>query len=187
MWSFQHQAVVPVSGVAAFMTRLQAQAGMGARALEFDILPGARSGEVRCAVWSEIGIDKALWTAAAKRMKAGFEHCVPLNVPAPNLLGKLQASMCNQTSELIFPGTRSPSSHMSLTAVPRRMRVPATAHGFRSSFRDWAAELTAYPNEVAERALAHAVSDKVEAACRRGDLFDERVAVMADWAQLLGG
>jgi integrase len=181
----QHHAAVPVGGVAAFMKLLHAQAGMGARALEFAVLTAARSGEVRGATWSEIDFDKALWTVAAPRMKSGREHRVPLNLPALGVLRILQTSTGHQPSELIFPGTRGPLSDMSLTAVLRRMQVPATAHGFRSTFRDWAAEFTAHPNEVAEMALAHAVGDKVEAAYRRGDLFDKRVALMADWARFL--
>jgi integrase len=181
----QHHAAVPVNAVAVFMKQLQAQAGMGARALDFAVLTAARSGEVRGAAWAEIDFDKALWTVGAQRMKSSREHRVPLNAPALNLLKTLQASIDHQPTDFIFPGTRGPLSDMSLTAVLRRMKVDATAHGFRSTFRDWAAEFTAHPNEVAEMALAHAVGDKVEAAYRRGDLFDKRVALMADWARFL--
>ena len=168
------------------MMRLHAQAGMGARASEFAVLTAARSGEVRGAKWSQIDFEKGLWTASAQRMKSGREHRVPLNMPALKLLQSLQSADGHQPSKLIFPGTRGRLSDMSLTAVLRRMEVPASAHGFRNTFRDWAAELTAYPNEVAEMALAHALGDKVEAAYRRGDLFDKRVALMADWARFLG-
>ena len=178
---------MPVNAVAAFITQLQAQAGIGARALEFAVLTAARSGEVRGATWVEIDFDKALWTVGAQRMKSGREHRVPLNALALNLLKTLEASIDHQPTDFIFPGTRGPMSDMSLTAVLRRMKVDATAHGFRSTFRDWAAEFTAHPNEVAEMALAHAVGDKVEAAYRRGDLFDKRVALMVDWARFLVG
>ena len=183
----QHHAAVPVNAVADFMTQLQAQAGMGARALEFAVLTASRSGEVRGATWAEIDFDKARWTVGAQRMKSGREHRVPLNALALNLLKTLQASIDHPPTDFIFPGTRGPLSDMSLTAVLRRMKVDATAHGFRSTFRDWAAEFTAHPNEVAEMALAHAVGDKVEAAYRRRDLFDKRVALMVDWARFLVG
>jgi integrase len=128
----------------------------------------------------EIDFDKALWTVGAQRMKSGREHRVPLNPPALNLLKTLQACDGHESGDFIFPGTRGPLSDMSLTAVRRRMQVAATAHGFRSTFLDWAAEFSSHPNEVAEMALAHAVGDKVKAAYRRGDLFDKRVALMVD-------
>jgi integrase len=120
-------------------------------------------------------------------MKSGHEHRIPLNPPALNLLKTLQASDGRESGDFIFPGTRGPLSDMSLTAVLRRMQVAATAHGSRSTFRDWAAEFTSHPNEVAELALAHAVGDKVKAAYRRGHLFDKRVVLMADWARFMVG
>jgi integrase len=155
---------------------------MGARALEFLILTGARSGEVRGAVSKEIDLAASLWVVPGARMKSGREHRVPLSKPAIDLLRALPQG---QASYLVFPGLRGPLSDMSLTAVLRRMDVRATVHGFRSTFRDWISEHTNHPSEVAEMALAHAVGDKVEAAYRRGDLFEKRVALMADWANFL--
>ena len=179
-----HHAALEVSSVGRFMNRLRNQVGMGARALEFAVLTAARSGEVRGATWSEIDLSSAVWTVPADRMKAGREHRVPLSVPAIALLHSLPGGVADQ---LVFPGMRGPLSDMSLTAVLRRMEVPVTAHGFRSTFRDWVAEYTQHSNEVAEMALAHAVGDKVEAAYRRGDLFEKRVALMNDWATFIEG
>lgn len=180
----KHHAAVPVGEVTSFMTRLRKQAGVGARALEFLILTAARSGEVRGAVWSEFDLPGAVWVVPADRMKAGREHRVPLSEPAVQVLRQLSQG---EPHDLAFPGMRGPLSDMSLTAVIRRMKVDATAHGFRSTFRDWCSECTAYPSEVAEMALAHVVGDKVEAAYRRGDLFEKRVSVMKDWASYLSG
>ena len=179
----RHHAAVAVDEIGAFMTRLRAQSGMGAKALEFAVLTAARSGEVRGAVWSELDLAAALWTVPAERMKSGREHRVPLSKPALTLLRDLPTGA---PDDLVFPGLRGPLSDMSLTAVLRRMKVDATAHGFRSTFRDWCSEHTNHSSEVAEMALAHAVGDKVEAAYRRGDLFEKRVHLMNDWATFLG-
>lgn len=178
----EHHAAVAVADVPAFFTRLCTQAGMGARALEFAILTAARSGEVRGAVWKEFDLEAALWTVPAARMKAGREHRVPLSAAA---LALLKAQPKGGGDALVFPGKRGQLSDMSLTAVLRRMKVAATAHGFRSTFRDWAAERTSYASEIAEMALAHAVGDKVEAAYRRGDLLLRRVSMMDDWGHFL--
>ena len=117
-------------------------------------------------------------------MKSGREHRVPLSKPAVSLLRALPGDRLAE--ELVFPGMHGRLSDMSLTAVLRRMEVPATAHGFRSTFRDWVSECTEHSGEVAEMALAHAIGDKVEAAYRRGDLLEKRVALMTDWALFLG-
>jgi len=178
----EHHAAVPVEDIGAFMRRLRTLSGMGAKALEFAIVTAARSGEVRGATWAEIDLPTALWTVPAGRMKSGREHRVPLSKPAMKLLRALPKG---GPGDLVFPGMRGPLSDMSLTAVLRRMDVAATAHGFRSTFRDWVAEYTNHPSEVAEMALAHAVGDKVEAAYRRGDLFEKRVSLMTDWAGFL--
>jgi integrase len=180
----QHHAAVAVDQMGVFVAQLRAQNGMGARALEFAILTAARSGEVRNATWSELDLRAALWTVPASHMKAGREHRVPLSKPAIKLLEALPAG---EPSDFLFPGLRGPLSDMSLTAVLKRMKVEATAHGFRSSFRDWVSEHTSHSSEVAEMALAHAVDDKVEAAYRRGDLFGKRMALMDDWAAFLEG
>lgn len=176
----EHHAALPVSEVGAFMLALRQQDGTGARALEFAILTAARSGEVRGAEWSEIDLDAAVWTIPAERMKMGKEHRVPLSGAAVTLLRHLPVIKDN---DLVFPAPRGGElSDMTLTAVIRRMKVDAVPHGFRSSFRDWCAERTNYPSQVAEMALAHAIGDKVEAAYRRGDLFDKRRRLMAEWA-----
>jgi integrase len=178
-----HHAAVAVGDVGAFMTRLRASAGMGARALEFVILTAARSGEVRGATWGEFDIPGKVWTVPAGRMKAGKEHRVPLSDAALEILADLQKG---EPDDLVFVAPRGGQlSDMTLSAVMRRMQVKAVPHGFRSTFRDWAAERTNYPREVAEMALAHAIGDKVEAAYRRGDLFDKRRRLMTDWALFL--
>lgn len=179
----EHHAALPVAAVGAFMTRLRAAPGMGARALEFVILTAARSGEVRGATWAEIDLDAAVWTVPGARMKAGKDHRVPLSPPAVALLKAVPRMV---GVDLVFPAPRGGSlSDMTLTAVLRRLDVPAVPHGFRSTFRDWAAERTAYPGEMAEMALAHTVGDKVEAAYRRGDMLAKRAAMMAEWAAFL--
>ena len=127
----------------------------------------------------------ALWTIPAARMKSGREHRVPLSRPAIRLLRALPGNRLPE--DPVVPGMRGPLSIMSLTAVLRRMGVSATAHGFRSTFRDWVSECTEHSGEVAEMALAHAIGDKVEAAYRRGDLLEKRVALMNDWASFLTG
>lgn len=179
----EHHAALPVSEVGAFMVRLREAEGIGARALEFAILTAARSGEVRGARWAEIDRDAAVWTVPASRMKAGKEHRVPLS---PEALALLAALPQGKPEDLVFKAPRGGMlSDMTLAAVLRRMDVPAVPHGFRSTFRDWASERTNYPREAAEMALAHAIGDKVEAAYRRGDLFEKRRLMMAEWARFL--
>ena len=157
-----HHAALPFVEVPCFMRSLGRMEGAGARALEFLILCAARSGEVRLARWSEIDLNDGLWVVPKHRMKAGKEHRVPLAVPVKNLL---TSTSRNEGVEWIFSGARGgPLSDMSISAVTRRMGVVAVPHGFRSAFRDWAAERTSYPNEVVEMALAHTISNKVEAA-----------------------
>lgn len=179
----EHHPALPIDGVGDFMARLRKAEGMGARALEFVILTAARSGEVRGATWAEIDLDAKVWTIPAVRMKAGKEHRVPLSTAAVKLLQGLPKV---DGSELVFPAARGGQlSDMTLSAVLRRMNVPAVPHGFRSTFRDWTSERTSYPHEVAEMALAHAIEDKSEAAYRRGDLFQKRRAMMTEWAAFL--
>lgn len=176
----EHHAALPVEQMASFMRALREQQGMGARALEFAILTAARSGEVRGAVWSEFDLGAALWTVPAERMKAKKEHRVPLSDAAIALLKGLPKVKGATT---VFAAPRGgPLSDMTLSAVLRRMEVPAVPHGFRSTFRDWCAEQTNYPRDVAEMALAHTIGDKVEAAYRRGDLFAKRTKLMQAWA-----
>lgn len=178
-----HHPALPVADVGAFMVKLRSVEGMGARALEFAILTAARSGEVRGATWAEIDLSARVWTVPAERMKAGKEHRVPLSDEALRLLKALPRV---EGESVLFASPRGGQlSDMTLTAVLRRLGVPAVPHGFRSTFRDWVAERTNYPNEVAEMALAHTIGDKVEAAYRRGDLFEKRRHMMADWAAFL--
>lgn len=180
----KHHKALAVDDVPGFMAALRHQEGAGAKALEFLVLTAARSGEVRGATWSEIDLEVGEWTVPAERMKAGKEHRVPLSPAAVDLLKGLERV---EGTDLVFPSARkAPLSDMTLTAVMRRMKVDAVPHGFRSSFRDWASERTAYPGDVVEMALAHAIADKVEAAYRRGDLFAKRRALMDDWASFLG-
>ena len=158
---------------------------MAARALEFTILTAARSGEVRGATWDEIDLDNGVWTIPADRMKGGQEHRVPLTRQAVDLLRALPRFA---ESDLVFPAARGGKlSDMSLTSVVRRMNYGVTVHGFRSTFRDWCAERTAYANEVIEKSLAHSIGDKVERAYRRGDLFEKRRRLMTDWAAFCDG
>ena len=179
----EHHPALLAADMAAFMVRLRAAEGMGARALEFVILTAARSGEVRGARWSEIDRTEKTWLIPADRMKAGKEHRVPLSEAALALLDVLPVISDN---DLVFPAARGgPLSDMTLSAVLRRMALDAVPHGFRSTFRDWASELTSYPRDVAEMALAHTIGDKVEAAYRRGDLFEKRRLMMKDWAAFL--
>ena len=177
----EHHTALDYGHIGAFMVELRRQFSMGARALEFAIITAARSGEVRGANWAEIDLDRAVWTIPEQRMKAGREHRIPLSDSA---LSMLRAMPRIKDCELVFPNTKGTAlSDMTLTAVLRRMGCPVTAHGFRSTFRDWAGETTAYPREVIEHALAHQLKDKAEAAYARGTLFDKRRTLMADWAQ----
>lgn len=181
--SVEHHAALPYDETAEFLAMLRSQEGIGARALEFLILTAARTGEVIGAQRDEIDLDEKVWIVPAARMKAGREHRVPLSPAAVAVLERMKES-CE--GDFVFPGGRrnKPLSNMALLAVLRRMgRGDLTAHGFRSTFRDWAAERTNFPREVAEAALAHTVGDKVEAAYRRGDLFDKRRQLMEAWAR----
>jgi integrase len=190
----EHHAALPYSSMPEFMTALRAQQGSAARALEFAILTAARTGEVIGARWSEIDFAAKVWTIPAGRMKAGKEHRVALSDRALALLADARAvvgldATAGAQSPFIFGGGRvgRPLSNMALLMLLRRMgRGDLTAHGFRSTFRDWAAECTNYPSEVVEMALAHAVGDKVEAAYRRGDLLAKRFALMNLWAEFCG-
>lgn len=179
----EHHAALPYKELGDFMVELRQHEGIGAAALEFAILTAARSGEVRGATWGEIDLPAHTWKIPAERMKAGKEHVVPLSNAVVAVIEKMQECRIN---DYVFPGAREakPLSDMSLTAVLRRMhRHDLTAHGFRSTFRDWCAESTAYPSEMAEMALAHTISDKTEAAYRRGNLLAKRVRLMNDWAK----
>lgn len=186
----------------AWFAALRGREGFGARALEFAALTAARSGEVRGAVWAEIDLERALWVIPAERMKMDREHRVPLT---PDAVALLQALPRLDGCDMVFPSTRGgPLSDMTLSATMRRMheaeieaqrpgfidrvnKRPAVPHGLRSTFRDWVAERTTFPGEMAEVALAHRISNAVEAAYRRGDMIEKRRRMMADWADFLSG
>lgn len=178
-----------IDGMYEFMKSLRAVPGASAQCLEFTILTACRSGESRGARWSEINLANATWSIPAGRMKAGRPHRIPLSAEAIKLLTGLTRAVDKDGNEidLVFPGQSGdkPLSDMSLTACMRRMGLTAVPHGFRSTFTDWCAERTATPAEVREMALAHAIGNDTEAAYRRGDLFDKRRNLMAEWAAFL--
>jgi integrase len=179
----EHHPALPYAEIGAFMQSLRQQEGIGARALEFLILTASRTSEVVGARWDELHLKQKLWIVPASRIKGGKEHRVPLSPRALAIVEKLNE---HKHSEWVFPGGKQkrPLSNMALLALLKRMgRRDLTAHGFRSTFRDWAAERTNHPREAAEMALAHTVGDKVEAAYRRGDLFDKRRRLMDEWAR----
>lgn len=187
----EHHAALPYAELPDFMAELCRLHGVAARALEFAILTAARTGEVIYARWGEIDLAANLWTVPARRTKAGREHRVPLSGRAVAILEEMKplGAACNAGESdgqtYVFPGGKlgQPLSNMAFLMLLRRMkRDNLTAHGFRSTFRDWAAERTNFPSEVAEMALAHTVSGKVEQAYRRGDLFERRRQLMAEWS-----
>ncbi len=174
----KHHPALPYEEIGSFMESLRAQVGTAARALEFLILTAGRTAEVIGARPDEFDLKKAVWTVPAERMKAGREHRVPLPPRALEIVKK------QPEGEHVFAGMREgqPLSNMAMLALLERMeRDQMTVHGFRSSFRDWAAEQTNYPREVCEMALAHTVGDQVEAAYMRSDLFEKRKRLMLEW------
>lgn len=178
----RHHRALPIDDMPGFIARLAEVGGVGARALLFGILTAARSGETRGATWGEMDVARGTWTVPAERMKGGRAHRAALSRAAIDLLG-----VPGRPDDLVFPAANGGTlSDMTLAKVLRDMKVDAVPHGFRSTFRDWAAERTEHANELAEMALAHAVGSKVEAAYRRGDLFARRVALMKDWAVFCG-
>ena len=186
---------LPYVELGAFMATLRALPGLSPLALEFIILTATRTGEALGARWAEIDLDASVWTIPAKRMKVGKEHRVPLCSAALEVLsktlvfGKSGGAAEPAGTDFVFPGRKpdTQQSNMSCLALLRRIgRSDIVVHGFRSTFRDWAAEQTSYPREVAEMALAHSIGDKVEAAYRRGDLFEKRTSLMADWSTYCG-
>jgi len=176
---------LPYQDVPALMKRLEAKTGVSALALRMLILCTSRSGEIRGALWSEVDRERALWTVPADRMKMRRPHRVPLS---PQALAVLEEARAIRRSDHIFPNGKGVAlSDMALTKLLRDMDVPCTAHGFRSSFRDWAAEQSSAPGEVAEAALAHAVPSAVEASYKRTDFFDRRRELMDAWGRFAAG
>lgn len=203
-----HQPALPWHQMGAFIAALRTRPGLAARALEFVILTACRTGEVLGARWKEVDMVAGIWTVPANRMKARREHRVPLSEPALALLRRLQPLSTGPDS-YVFPGGRrdKPLSQMVMLMLLRRMNpagggtssrerfqwqdrqteMPITAHGFRSTFRDWAGETTGHPRDVVEAALAHIIAGKTEAAYARGDLFTKRARLMEDWAVYCAG
>lgn len=177
----KHHSALPYAEMAAFMEQLRQQEGIASRCLEFTILTAARTNESIGATWAEIDLDAKVWTIPKDRMKADKEHRVPLSDKCIGLLGVMQAIRLN---DFVFPGQRNGLSNMAMLKLLERMdRKDLTVHGFRSTFRDWAAESTAYPGEVVEMCLAHTIKNQAEAAYRRGDLMEKRLRIMNDWAK----
>lgn len=178
-----HHRALAYDVMPAFLEALRDRDATSARALEFAIFTAARSGEVRGMTWAEVDLDAKLWTVPASRMKAGREHRVPLPERAAEILKEFRP-LSNEDSNFVFPGQRmgKPLSVMALTMVLRRMNIEATVHGFRSTFRDWAGEVSPFPTNLAEEALAHVIKDKTEAAYARGDMLAKRRPMMEAWA-----
>ncbi|MFL9872887.1 tyrosine-type recombinase/integrase [Paraburkholderia megapolitana] len=180
-----HHAALPYADIGPFIALLRASIGTAARLLEFTILTATRTGDSLYADWSEFDLPALLWTVPAARTKAKREHRVPLSQPTVALLKSLPTF---GGSGYVFEGVKEgrPLSNMAMLALLKRMEYgQLTTHGFRSTFRDWVAECTAFPNEVAEMALAHVIRDKTESAYRRGDLFDKRRDLMQAWADYI--
>lgn len=184
-----HHAALPYEDIPAFMTELRSRSATAARMLEFTILTAARTGEVLGANWHEVDLEKQVWTISKERMKAGKEHRVPLSNRAVQIVEAMraeQAKLHEAQSHFVFARGRDgkPLSSMAMMMLLRRIQGQKshTVHGFRSSFRDWAAEASHFPHEVCEMALAHTIGNKAEAAYRRGDLFAKRRQLMQDWA-----
>lgn len=178
----KHHAALSYPQIGMFMATLREQTAVSSSGLEFLILTAARTGEVIGATWNEIDLDNEIWIVPGDRMKNGKEHRVPLSSASIEVLRRMESIA---VSNYVFPGGKNnrPLSNMAFLQLLKRMgHGDLTGHGFRSTFRDWVAERTNYPNEVAEMALAHTVGDKVEAAYRRGDMFDKRRHLLDDWS-----
>jgi integrase len=175
-----HHAALPFAEMHGFMTKLMQHQSIAARALEFCILTAARTNEVVGARWSEFNMQTKVWTIPAERMKAKKEHRVPLSARAMEILKALP-----REGDVVFIGVRKgkPMGVHAMDVLLKTIRADATVHGFRSSFRDWAAERTRYQNHVVEMALAHSIGNAVEAAYRRGELLEQRSALMNDWSR----
>ena len=179
----KHHPALPYNEMADFIVALRNQEGTAARALEFLIMTATQTGEIIGARWDEVDLKDRIWIVPPERMKAGREHRVPLSAAAMGVLEQMKEI---REGDFVFAGGKKdkPLSNMAMLAVLKRMgRGDLTCHGFRSTFRDWTAECTNFPREVVEMALAHAIKSKVEAAYRRGDLFQKRGQLMEAWAR----
>ena len=183
--SVRHHPAMPYQEIGDFILQLRERDGVAAQALEFIIYTAARTSEVRGASWDEFDLDLGIWTIPGPRTKVGKEHRVPLAERPLEIVRELKS---NATGDFVFPGGKPGKglSDMALLSVLRRLEIKLTVHGFRSSFRDWAAEQTQVPREVAEQALAHTLGNKVEAAYLRSDFFEKRRDLMNLWAAHLG-
>jgi integrase len=181
----EHYAAMPYTDIAEFMARLRADKSMAARGLEFLILTGGRKGEVLGAPWDEIDLEAKVWSIPAGRMKGNRPHRVPLSAPA---IAALSQAAKLRENEWIFPGDKSQrvSKNLFADVMARLGRDSVTVHGFRSTFRNWAAECTNFPREICESALAHLLGDETERAYQRGDLFEKRRKLMDAWARYCG-
>src|SRR5262249_6050798 len=180
----EHHAALPYAQVGAFVAKLRKDFSVGARCLEFILLTAARLGEAINAEWDEIDLANHVWIIPASRMKADREHRVPLSGGA---LAVLRAMQAIRQSDYVFPGARPGRPVGAPARLAKQIAYnDITTHGFRSTFRDWAAERTSFPREVAEMALAHTIPSAVEAAYRRGDLFEKRRKLMEAWAEFCG-
>ena len=181
-----HHAAMPYADVPAFIAGLRQRPATAARALEFCILTATRSGEALAARWNEIDLHAKIWTVPPARTKAAREHRIPLSDRPLAILREMEKG---RTSDYVFPGRRAGKSlsGMAFEMLLRRIGSPYTAHGFRSSFRDWAGNETLFPRELAEHALAHVIGDKAEQAYRRSDALTRRRELMDAWAGHCGG
>jgi integrase len=185
--SIDHHEALAYSQIGAFMLDLRSRGGMAALALEFAILTASRTGEVLGATWDEFDFQSKTWTIPAARMKGRRDHRVPLSAAAVAVLERARGVGQDSRHAFPNPGGGRPLSNMAMLRVLERMnRHELTAHGFRSTFRDWTSERTEFPREVAEAALAHVSGDKTEQAYRRGDLFDKRRRLMEAWSEFCG-
>lgn len=177
-----HQRALAYDAAPAFWAALDQQSGVAGKALQFAILTAARTSEVLGAQWAEVDLQTGVWTIPAERTKTATVHRVPLSRSALAILETVKPL----AGDYIFPGPGRPTlSTGAMSAVLKRMKVDATVHGFRSTFRDWAGDRTDHPREVIEAALAHRVGSPVERAYRRGDALEKRRAVLADWESYL--
>lgn len=180
----KHHAAMALDALPGFMSKLRGLKSVSARALEFAILTACRTGEVRGATWPEISTVDALWTIPGERMKAGKEHRVPLCARALAIVDEMKTA---SQKEFVFAGANGgPLSDQALLMCLRGLAPGVTTHGFRSSFRDWAGDVSSFPRDLAEAALAHTIKDKTEAAYRRSDALAKRAKMMQQWATFLG-
>jgi Integrase len=188
----EHRAALPYADAAEFMAKLRQRQGLAARALELQILTATRPGEAAGAQWDEFDLDTGIWIIPGERMKAGKEHRIPLSPAAVTLLQSLIPTTPKgkrmHVVGHVFPGVKGrPLTTAAGMALLKEMKTGVTAHGFRSTFRDWAGDTTSHPREIIEAAMAHRLKDAAEAAYQRSDLLQRRAKLMNDWARYCAG